>query len=476
MNHSTGVRIQFNSTLPCWLWFPLHISQRKALLIGVDLVLLNTALLLALRLNLNMPASYTTIALHPEWFASLTLLWLTIASANDNYEVKQAAQVFSSIFGIIKTLLITGVIYTLLPLVSPPLPTERPLILPVETLAAGLLGLWRTFYATVLVRPNFQRRVLIAGDGWAGRIIAQTIKKYDPSYEIIGYVNGDASGQELDIKGASVSDKWVDLATYAHDHNVSDIVLTNPHDMQSGQLQAFLTCFEQGVRIVPMPELFEEITGRIPVEHIDNSWLGFLPIDWDSRRLYLIVKRAMDIVIAGIGLLLLAPSFPFLALAIKLDSSGPIFYRPKRLGRGGKPFRLWKFRTMVSNADRIGDRTFTKRHDQRITLVGRFLRTTHIDELPQFINVLAGDMSLVGPRPERHVPELEDSIPYYRTRYAVKPGATGWALVKQGYAEGLEGTLIKLQYDLYYIKHQSLSFDVLILWKSVIHMLTMRGR
>ena len=184
----------------------------------------------------------------------------------------------------------------------------------------------------------------------------------------------------------------------------------------------------------------------------------------------------MDIVIAGIGLLLLAPCLPFLSLAIKLDSPGPVFYRPERLGRGGKPFRLWKFRTMVPNADHIGDPTFTTRNDQRITRVGRILRTTHIDELPQFINILVGDMSLVGPRPERHVPEMEESIPYYRIRYAVKPGATGWVLVKQGYGEGLKDTHIKLQYDLYYIKHQSLSLDILILCKSVIHMLIMRGR
>ena len=219
MNHSSEVRAQLNTTLPWWPWFPLHISQRKVLLIGVDLVLLNAALLLGLHLELDMPLSYTTIALHLVWFATLTLLWLTIASANDNYEVKQAAQVSSSIFGIIKSLLITGVIYTFLPIVSPPLLTERSLILLVGTLAAGLLVLWRIVYATVLVRPSFQRRALIAGDGWAGRIIAQTIKEYDPSCEIIGYLNGDASEQDPDIKGVSVSGKWADLTTFVQDHS-----------------------------------------------------------------------------------------------------------------------------------------------------------------------------------------------------------------------------------------------------------------
>ena len=269
---------------------------------------------------------------------------------------------------------------------------------------------------------------------------------------------------------------WDNLTTFVQNHRVSEIVLAEPRDLHADLLQAMLKCFEHGVRIVTMPELFEEITGRIPVEHIDERWLAFLPIGWDSRGLYLILKRAMDLVLAAIGLLFLGPLFPFLALAIKLDSPGPIFYRPQRLGRGGKPFRLWKFRTMVPNADRIGDPTFTTNNDRRITRVGRILRTTHFDELPQFINVVAGEMSVVGPRPERHVPALEESIPYYRTRLAVRPGATGWALVRQGYAEGLDASLIKLQYDLYYIKHQSLSFDIRILYKSVIHVLTMGGR
>jgi exopolysaccharide biosynthesis polyprenyl glycosylphosphotransferase len=339
-----------------------------------------------------------------------------------------------------------------------------------------MLVLWRFVYATVLVQPNFQRRILIEEGGLAGRAIAQAIKEQDSCYEIIGYIEGFSSEQRRDVKGISILGKWSNLTKFVHDHNVTDIVLTSSNDMKDKKLQAVLKCFEQGVRILPMPVLFEEITGRIPVEHICNSWLNSLPIDWDSSRMYAVVKRAMDFVIACIGLVLVAPSFLFLALAIKLDSSGPIFYRPERLGQGGKPFRLWKFRTMVANADRVGDPTFTARKDQRITRVGRILRRTHLDELPQFINIIVGHMSLIGPRPERQVRELEEKIPFYRTRYAVRPGATGWALVNQGYAEGIDETLIKLQYDLYYIKHQSLSLDFFILCKSFIHILTMDGR
>lgn len=471
----TEVQTQLFSTFRRRSKFPLHNSQRKILLISGDLFLLNLALLSGLILNPDISLFSLVIAPHPVWFALLTFLWLIIGLAFDNYEIAQAARVSSSTLGIVKTLLIVGVIYTPVVLLYSPL-SEWPRFLLAGTLAASLIIFWRIVYAIALVRPNFQRRALIMGTGLAGRTIAKAIEEHDSGYEIAGYIASNAYERERDIKDVTLFDKWNNLPEFVRELSVSDIVLSSPGAMHSDQIRAVLACFEQGVRIVRMSDLFEEITGRIPVEHIGEDWLASLPVDWDSKGLYLIVKRAMDIVITCFGILFLLPIFPIIALAIKLDSSGPVFYRPERLGQGGKTFRLWKFRTMVVNADRIGDPTFTSKNDRRITRVGRILRLAHIDELPQFINIIQGQLSLVGPRPERYVPELEERIPFYRARYAVKPGATGWALVKQGYAEGLEGSLIKLQYDLYYIKHQSLIFDIVILCKSVVHMLTMGGQ
>jgi exopolysaccharide biosynthesis polyprenyl glycosylphosphotransferase len=478
MIYSTKVQTQFksNSAVQRRTRFPLQISQRKILLIFVDLALLNISLMLGLYFSEELPFSITTLAMQPLWFVTLSIMWLIIASANDNYDVMQAGKLSTSVLGIVKTLITTGLLYVFIQLLSPQLRAGWSTFLIVGTLSSTLIILWRVAYALVLVQPNFQRRAVIVGSGRASRSITRVIEDHDVSYEIVGYVTDEAPDKELHLKGDTVIGEWSNLTAFVHDHEVSDLILAISGDMHPDQLKAVLKCFERGVRIVPMPEVFEEITGRIPVEYISERWLLSLPIDWDSRRLYLIVKRGMDIILAGSGLLGLAIFFPIMAAIIKLESPGPIFYRPERLGRGGKSFRLWKFRTMVPNADQIGDPTFTSKNDNRITRVGRFLRTAHIDELPQLINVVQGDMSLVGPRPERLVPELEDSIPYYRTRYAVKPGATGWALVNQGYAEGVEDTLIKLQYDLYYIKHLSLSLDILIIFKSVIHMLTMRGR
>jgi len=168
---------------------------------------------------------------------------------------------------------------------------------------------------------------------------------------------------------------------------------------------------------------------------------------------------------------------PFIALAIYLDSSGPIFYTQERIGRGGKMFRVYKFRSMIIEAEKKGA-VWATEGDSRITRVGKFLRKTHVDEFPQFLNILKGEMSAVGPRPERpeFVKELAQEIPFYRVRHAVKPGMAGWGLVNQGYGSSKEDALIKLQYDLYYIKHQSLWLDVVILLKTILDTLSFGGR
>ena len=185
----------------------------------------------------------------------------------------------------------------------------------------------------------------------------------------------------------------------------------------------------------------------------------------------------MDLILASLGMLVLAVLFPLIALAIYLDSPGPIFYTQERVGKGGRVFRIYKFRSMVPDAEK-GRAVWAQENDPRVTRVGRILRRTHLDEFPQFWNILKGEMSAVGPRPERpeFVEELAREIPFYRVRHAVKPGMAGWALVKYGYASSKEDALIRLQYDLYYIKHWSPWLDLVILCKTVVDTLTFRGR
>ena len=239
-----------------------------------------------------------------------------------------------------------------------------------------------------------------------------------------------------------------------------------------------MDCLELDVEIVPMPLLYEQLTGRVPVEHVGDNWYVSMPVNHSGTgTLWPLVKRVMDVALASIGLVLLTVATPFIAAAIYLDSPGPIFYTQERVGKGGRRFRAYKFRSMVPDAE-TGEAVWAAKGDKRITRVGRLLRKTHVDELPQFVNILKGEMSAVGPRPERpeFVEELAREVPFYRVRHAVRPGMAGWALVKHGYGGSREATLLKLQYDLYYVKHQSLWLDIVVLLKTLVDSLSLRGR
>jgi exopolysaccharide biosynthesis polyprenyl glycosylphosphotransferase len=240
-----------------------------------------------------------------------------------------------------------------------------------------------------------------------------------------------------------------------------------------------LVAQELGVALRPMPIVYEEITGRVPVDYIGDNWYVALPLGHASTgSVYPIVKRAFDLVSASLGAMLFCIALPFIALAIKLDSPGPLFYTQERVGQGGRIFRVRKLRTMVVNAEQNGQAVWATKNDPRVTRVGKILRKMHVDEFPQFWNILRGEMSAVGPRPERpeFVAQLEHRIPFYRLRHAVKPGMAGWALVNAGYVDSLEIAQLRVEYDLYYIKHQSLWLDLWILFRTVVQVVAFGGR
>jgi exopolysaccharide biosynthesis polyprenyl glycosylphosphotransferase len=217
----------------------------------------------------------------------------------------------------------------------------------------------------------------------------------------------------------------------------------------------------------------------VPVEHVNQNWAVVLPIVNDNVfNPYPVLKRLQDIVVVGIACIPFVILFPVLALIIKLDSTGTIFFRQTRVGLHGKIFRIYKFRTMISDAEKYTGLSFTQENDPRVTRIGRFLRKTRLDELPQLFNILRGDMSLIGPRPERpeHVERLQQKIPFYRTRHTIPPGLTGWAQVRYKYGANDEDALIKLQYDLYYIRHRSIFLDINILIRTVGKVIGMGGQ
>jgi lipopolysaccharide/colanic/teichoic acid biosynthesis glycosyltransferase len=243
--------------------------------------------------------------------------------------------------------------------------------------------------------------------------------------------------------------------------------------------QALLDAQEMGVDITRMPVAYEELLGRVPIKYLETEWILRSFVDQMRVDLYYeLAKRTVDILGALVGLVLLLPMIPFITIAIALDSGFPIFYTQIRMGKGGQLYKMLKFRTMNQNAEPDGQPKWAEENDRRATRVGLFLRKTHIDEMPQFLNVLRGEMSLVGPRAER--PELvewfQQHVPFYRARLLVKPGITGWAQVNQQYAASIPETIEKLEYDLFYIKRRNILTDVNVLLRTPAIVLGLRGR
>ncbi len=464
-------------------FFRLPFSERRLVLRVLDLLAVNGALVLALALRPGYGLDGGLVLRHPHWFLLLSLLWLLIAQAFDAYDLRVAGRFSSSALAVLKAGLVTCGVYLLIPYITPALPSSRSALLAFPLITIGALVATRGLYRVALSQPALSRRALIIGAGWAGRTIAEALAEHgDGTYQVVGFADDDPSKQSLVLQVSRfilpVLGNRQDLPALIRRHGVDTLILAITHDVNGELLQTLMDCLELGVEIIPMPVLYEQLTGRVPIEHVGSNWYVAMPIHHPLTRPFnRLVKRLFDIVGATLGLIVLAVMFPFIALAIYIESPGPIFYTQWRVGQGGRLFRAYKFRSMVPDAER-GQAVWAKENDPRVTRVGRILRKTHIDEFPQFINILKGEMSAVGPRPERpeFVEELAREIPFYRVRHAVKPGMAGWALVKYGYASSKEDSMVKLQYDLYYIKHWSLWLDLVILLKTVLDTVTLRGR
>jgi len=479
----TRAKLTYPTVVSRWVRLPrlpLRISERKVLLGLVDSLALNAALLLVLWLRMGEPFSIRVVVAHPTWFVLLSVLWIPIASTFEAYDLKMASRFATSVASVAKSAVLTLAVYQLIPYVTPMLLHSRLTLGLSFVLSLALLTAGRGLYAFALAQPLFQRRAIIVGAGWAGRTILEALRENgDGSYQVMGFVDDDPGKHGQHIDGVPVLGDRHDLGTLLDHYQASTLILAITHEVDGELLQTVIDSLEQGAEIIPMPVIYEAMTGRVPVEHIGDNWYVAMPIRHPGTgALYSLAKRVMDIILASIGLLCLGLALPLIALAICLDSPGPIFYSQERVGKGGRIFRAYKFRSMVPDAETEGKPVWAQKGDARVTRVGRLLRATHVDEFPQFLNILKGEMSAVGPRPERpeFVTELEKEIPFLRTRHCVKPGMAGWGLVKQGYGSSKEDALLKLQYDLYYIKHQSVWLDLVILLKTFVDTFTFRGR
>lgn len=457
----------------------LQLSERKLLLAVGDLVFVNAALAVVVWWRFGHPVTRVA-ALKPLWFVLLTGVWLIVAFLLGSYDLRRAARLKAATVTGAVTGFVAALVYLLIPYLTPPLPTSR-LILGMFVAALILpVTAWRVLYAVALVGPRLRRRALVVGAGWAGRTIAEAVREHAATeYDLVGFIDDDPGKADTTVAGLPVLGTRADLRSLVQQTGATEIIvaITEPDRMHPELFQALLDCHEQGIQVTQMPILFEQLTGRVPVEHAGRNLYVVLPVNGFPSRIQSTVKRAIDLLVAAAGAILTAILAPLVWVALRLESPGPLFYRQTRVGRGGRLFELIKFRTMVPDAEAAGPR-WAEEKDPRMTRVGRWLRRLHIDEIPQCLNILRGDLSFVGPRPERpeFVAQLEREIPFYRARHAARPGVTGWAQVNYRYGASVGDALIKLQYDLYYVKHQSLWLDLVVLVKTVGLVLTLRGR
>jgi len=467
---------------------PLRVSERRLLLLLMDVLLLNAALVggLWLRHTFLAPGQPTTILF--KWVVTLTLVWMAAGSFFDCYDLARAASTTHSLRSSLSAVLVTMGAYALIPVVTPPL-TSRGFIFFTTALALAGIAVWRFTYARLFEQPWFGQRALIVGAGWAGRTLVEALRSAPADdanpyrgtgYQPVGFVDDAPTLQGTDVAGLPVLGTADDLVTLAQALQVDEIVLaiTHRHAIRTGLFDALLRCRELGFRLTTMAVLYERLLGRVPVDHIGHDLAMVVPMgDTAHERAYQVLKRLFDLGCALLGLVALGGLIPIVALCNGLTSPGPLFYRQRRVGRGGRIFEVIKFRSMVPNAEEKTGAVWADRDDDRITFIGRLLRRTRLDELPQVINVLRGEMSVIGPRPERpeFVEELAQVLPFYRARHAVRPGITGWAQVEYEYGNSVDDARVKLEYDLYYVKHAGVLLDTRILLKTLPVMLSMRG-
>jgi sugar transferase (PEP-CTERM system associated) len=308
--------------------------------------------------------------------------------------------------------------------------------------------------------------VLILGVGQFAGHMGSLIPSSDDNYVLSGYVK--CSNEAAAVPDGTIIDSETGLYETVKRAKADKIVVSLSERRGVFPYQDVMACKLDGVEVVDAPSFYEQMTGKLYLEGINPSWIIFSD-GFKVGAVRKICKRALDIFCASLGLVLTLPFFPVIAAIIKFDSPGPVFYRQKRVGEKERAFHLYKFRTMRQDAEKGTGAVWAQKNDARVTRVGEFFRKARIDELPQFFNILLGDMSMVGPRPERpeFVEELKKIIPYYSERHFVKPGVTGWAQVRFPYGASVEDAKEKLRYDLYYIKNLSLSFDVMIILETI---------
>jgi sugar transferase (PEP-CTERM system associated) len=361
---------------------------------------------------------------------------------------------------------------------APDLMIGRGVFVLAAIMVGGLVLGWRIVFEWLMRRAGPRERLLLVGTGAAAVALAREMfdRRHDLGVDIVGFVDPDPSKVGTHVINPGIIGTIEDIPSIVRARNVDRVVVSLGDARGALPMNKLLEMKLDGVAFDHLASVYEELTGKIAVENLRPSWLIFSS-GFRKSHVLQAAKRMIDLVGATVALIVATPLLLIVAAAVKWSSPGPVMYRQQRVGFQGRVFTVFKFRSMCANAEAMTGAVWAQQNDQRITRVGRVLRRTRIDELPQLLNVLRGEMSLVGPRPERpeFVSQLTKDIPFYGQRHVVKPGLTGWAQVCYTYGASVEDAMEKLQYDLYYIKNLSIALDIFIIISTIKTVLLSKG-
>jgi len=400
-------------------------------------------------------------------FVALCLYPLTLF-VFDLYSVKRLFRSWETVYRCILAVLLGGVLSIVVFYLIPQGQYGRGIMAIQMALTCLCLIAWRLAYGLSFQTTNRRIPVLILGAGMSGKAIYELLNSPLSPYEVKGFLDDNPAKLGLS-RSATVIGTCEQIEEMARDVGAQLAILAIQNNRSPILIKSILNARLKGIDIKEMVDVYEQLTGRIPIRHIADQWLLFAEGFYLLRKEHIQnLKRLIDLFASSLLLVLIAPLFLLVAFAIRISSRGPVFFKQKRVGKDQVVFTIYKFRSMNENAEQNGAQ-WASLDDPRVTKIGRFLRLTHIDELPQIWNVFKGDMSLIGPRPERpeFIKLLEREIPHYSIRHSIRPGITGWAQVCYSYGASVEDAFHKAECDLYYIKNMSLFLDFKILLRTI---------
>jgi exopolysaccharide biosynthesis polyprenyl glycosylphosphotransferase len=455
-----------------------EISERKILLKFFDVLSVLTTLYIVSYL---FDFEYFTFSIsNYNWIVILGVYVLFFATVFEMYNLQVASNQFQIVRSIVLTSTTTAFFYLLTPIYTPILPSSRLQIMLFFFSIFFSLLLWRIFYLHLLASHRFVKKAIIICDKEQLSELVTGLESVNPHYKFIGFVNPDLSNSINFDLPQMANIKIEQLTDFILKNSISEIVVASQKTdgITVNLYNQLIHLLENGITIKEYTQVYEAITQRIPVQYVARDFYRYFPFSRsNSNKLYLLITRALEIAFSLIGLLFGILLIPFILIGNLFGNKGKLLYKQDRVGKNGKVFEILKFRTMIADAESNGA-VFASPKDIRINPFGKFLRKSRIDEFPQFINILKGDMGIIGPRPERpiFVEEIAEFMPFYETRHIIKPGLTGWAQVNYSYGDSISDSLVKLQYDLYYIKHRSIFLDINIIIKTFSAVLFYRGQ